>query len=127
MLGVGNSAELAILTLELPLHLPLAGLKGLLGLNPNKTKGRYNRKLRYHIAAFAANLYTRAKKHANVPSEIIEITDHLPKEIALYKLQLMTLKDTDSISQDGEAAGRRAVKAIKAGEDQAIFHHGRFL
>jgi len=92
VLGVKNSIELAILILELPLHLPLAGLKGLLGLNPNRTEGRYNRRLRHHIAAFAANLYVRAKKHANIPAEIVDIVNHLPKEVALCKLQLTILK-----------------------------------
>jgi len=41
MLGVKNSVELAILTMELPLHLPVTRLKGLLGYTPNKNEGRY--------------------------------------------------------------------------------------
>jgi len=41
MLGVKDSVELAILTVELPLHLPITRLKGLLGYTPDKNKGRY--------------------------------------------------------------------------------------
>ena len=41
MLGVKNSVELAILTMELLLHLPVTRLKGLLGYTPNKNEGRY--------------------------------------------------------------------------------------
>jgi hypothetical protein len=42
MLGINDSVELAILTVELPLHLPITNLKGLLGYTPDKNKGRYN-------------------------------------------------------------------------------------
>ena len=50
MLGVRNSVELAILTVELPLHLPITRLKGLLGFTPNKNDGRYDHELRRHVA-----------------------------------------------------------------------------
>jgi len=94
MLGIKNSVELAILTLELPLHFPLCDLKGLLGLNPNRTEGRYNHRLRNHIAGFATNLYIniRAKKCTNVPAEIVEIVNCLPKKEVIHKLQLTILK-----------------------------------
>jgi len=39
MLGVEDSVELAILTMELPLHLPITRLKGLLGYTPDKNGG----------------------------------------------------------------------------------------
>ena len=52
ILGVNNSAELAILVVELPLHLPLVRLKGLLGFTPNKNWGRYYHRLRKHISNF---------------------------------------------------------------------------
>lgn len=65
ILGVKNSVELAILVLELPLHLPLNGLKGLLGFTPSKNS-RYRHKLRTHISSFAANLYILARRGVGV-------------------------------------------------------------
>jgi len=91
ILGVKNSVELAILVLELPLHLPLNGLKGLLGFTPSKNN-RYRHKLRTHISSFAANLYILARRGVGVSNEVAEVVNHLPKKLALYKLQLMTLK-----------------------------------
>ncbi|MCL7383129.1 MAG: hypothetical protein LZ174_02385, partial [Thaumarchaeota archaeon] len=92
LLGVKDSVELAILTMELPLHLHMRRLKGLLGFTPNRNEGRYNHRLRKHVAALAANLYVNAKKNANISDTIIEIADRLPKERALYKIQLTILK-----------------------------------
>jgi hypothetical protein len=40
LLGVRDSVEVAILTVELPLHLHMRRLKGLLGFTPNKNEGR---------------------------------------------------------------------------------------
>jgi len=91
ILGVKNSVELAILVLELPLHFTLNGLKGLLGFTPSKNN-RYRRKLRTHITSFAANLYIPARRGVGVSNEVAEVVNHLPKKLALYKLQLMTLK-----------------------------------
>jgi len=91
ILGVKNSVELAILVLELPLHLPLNGLKGLLGFTPSKNK-RYRRKLRIHITNFATGLYILARRGVGVSNEVAEVVNHLPRRLALYKLQLMTLK-----------------------------------
>ena len=92
LLGVKDSVEVAILTVELPLYLHMRRLKGLLGFTPNKNKGRYNHRLRKHVVALATNLYINAKKNANISDTIIEIADHLPKERALYKIQLTILK-----------------------------------
>jgi len=92
MLGVKNSAELAILTLELPLHLPLCGLKGLLGLNPNRTGGRFNHRLRHHLAVFAAGLYMNSRKRVGVSDKIIEVINNLPRWQAIIRLELMALK-----------------------------------
>jgi len=95
MLGIKNSVELAILTLELPLHFPLCDLKGLVGLNPNKTMGQYDRRLNRHIAALAAALYLNIKvnkKYGNVPAEVIEMVNRLPSGIATDKLRLTALK-----------------------------------
>jgi len=92
MLRVKDSVELAILTMELPLHLPITRLKGLLGYTPDKNKGRYNHKLRNYITRFAINLYMNTKRHVNVLDKVVEIVDRLPKEKAIYRLELMTLK-----------------------------------
>ncbi len=90
-LGVKNSVELAILTLGLPLHLPLKGLKGLLGFTPDRDK-RHRHKLRAHISSFAMSLYIHARKSRSVSNEVAEVVNRLPRRLALYKLQLMTLK-----------------------------------
>jgi len=87
-----GSIELAILTVKLPLHLPLQRLKGLLGFVPDRNKARYNHKLRKHVASFAASLYMGAKKGVNFSDEVTEIINRLPKKQAIYKLELMTLK-----------------------------------
>ena len=92
MLGVRDSVELAILTVELPLHLPITRLKGLLGFTPNKNEKRYDHELKKHVAGFAVNLYLNTKRHVNVLDKAVEIVNCLPKEKAIYKLELMTLK-----------------------------------
>jgi hypothetical protein len=92
LLKIKDSVELAILTVELPLHLPMTRLKGLLEFTPNKNEGRYNHRLRKHVAALATNLYLNVKKNASISNTITEIADRLPKEKAIYKIQLMILK-----------------------------------
>jgi hypothetical protein len=92
LLGIKDSVELAILTMELPLHLHMRRLKGLLGFTPNKNEGRYDHRLRKHIAVLATNLYLNAKRRVNVSETVIKIADSLPKEKAVYKIQLMVLK-----------------------------------
>jgi len=92
ILGVKKSTELAILVIKLPLYLPMVRLKGLLGLIPGGNKGRYRHELRTHITSFAASLYVNAKRRVNISNEVTEIVNHLPKKMALCKLQLMTVK-----------------------------------
>jgi hypothetical protein len=92
LLGIKDSVELAILTVELPLHLHMRRLKGLLGFTPNKNEGRYHHRLRKHVAALATNLYLNAKKGANISDSIVEVVNRLPKEKAIYRIQLMILK-----------------------------------
>jgi hypothetical protein len=92
LLGLKDSVEVAILTVELPLHLHMRRLKGLLGFTPNKNEGRYNHRLRKHISALATNLYINTKKNACISDTVIEIADRLPKERALYRIQLTILK-----------------------------------
>ena len=91
-LGIKKSTELAILTIELPLHLPLAKLKGLLGLIPGGNEGKCNHKLRNHLVAFAAGLYISVRKGANFSNKVTEAVNCLPKEQAMPKLQLAALK-----------------------------------
>jgi hypothetical protein len=79
ILKIKRSAESAILTLELPLHLRLVRLKGLLGLIPGKNEGKYHHKLRWHFRNLAANLYINAKRGVNVSDKVTEIVDCLPK------------------------------------------------
>ena len=62
ILRIKKSVELAILVVELPLHLPTVRLKGPLGLIPSGNKGRYDHELRRHIANFAITLYMNAKR-----------------------------------------------------------------
>jgi len=67
-------------------------LKGLLGLIPGGNKGRYRHELRTHITSFAASLYVNAKRRLSILNETAETINHLPKKMALYKLQLMIIK-----------------------------------
>ena len=92
MLRVKDSVELAILTMELPLHLPATRLKGLLGFTPNKNEGRYYHRLRKHVVEFAVSLYINVKRRLNVLDKAVEIANNLPKKKAIYRLELMTLK-----------------------------------
>ena len=92
ILNIKNSAELAILVIELPLHLPLVRLKGMLGLVPSRNKGRYNHRLRRHIARLATSLYKNVKKNIKFSDEIVEVSNHLPKKQAIFRLELIILK-----------------------------------
>jgi len=92
ILGVKDSVEIAILTVELPLHLPITRLKGLLGYTPNKNEGRYNHRLRKHVVEFAVSLYINVKRRVNVLDKAVGIVNCLPREKAIYRLELMTLK-----------------------------------
>jgi len=92
ILGVKKSAELAILVIELPLHLPLVRLRGLLGLIPGKNEGRYHHRLRNHTASFATMLYAHAKSRKGFSDEVMEVVNYLPKKKAILKLELIILK-----------------------------------
>jgi len=60
LLGFNESVEAAILTVELPLHLPLKILKKFVGLTPNRNNGRYNYRIRKHLSQLAINIYINA-------------------------------------------------------------------
>ncbi|MCL7390306.1 MAG: hypothetical protein LZ173_10335, partial [Thaumarchaeota archaeon] len=64
VLRVKDSVEVAVLVMELPLHLGVGKLRAYLGLNPVKNN-QYNRRLRRHLEALAYNTlinYYRRKK-----------------------------------------------------------------
>ena len=92
ILGVKKSIELAILAIELPLYLRLTKLKKILGLIPNKNEGKYNHKLRAHVANLATSLYLSVKKGVSVSDKVAEIVKHLPRRQAILRLELMALK-----------------------------------
>jgi len=95
LLGVKDSIEVAILTVELPLHLPLNILKRFVGLTPNRSNGRYNHRIRRHLSQLATNIYINTKRWRDkleVPEEFREVIDSLPREKAIYKLQSRILK-----------------------------------
>jgi len=80
-LQMKNSTEIAILTVELPLRLPLNTLKRFVGLTPNHNNHRYNHRIRNHLSLLATNIYINAKRWKNkweVPEEFREIVDSLP-------------------------------------------------
>jgi hypothetical protein len=95
LLGFDDSIEVAILTIGLPLHLPLNILKKMVGLTPNRNKGRYNHRIRKHLSQLAINIYLNAKRWKDkweVPEEFREVIDSLPLEKAIYRLQSRILK-----------------------------------
>jgi hypothetical protein len=95
LLGLKDSVEVAILTVELPLHLPLKTLKNIVGLTPNRNNGRYNRRIRKHLSQLAINIYINAKRWRDkweIPEEFKEVIDSLPQMKAIYKLQSRILK-----------------------------------
>jgi len=95
LLGLNDSVEVAILTVELPLHLPLNTLKRFVGLTPNHNNHRYNHRIRNHLSLLATNIYVNAKRWKNkweVLEEFREIINSLPQKKAIYKLQSRILK-----------------------------------
>jgi hypothetical protein len=95
LLGLKDSVEVAILTVELSLHLPLKTLKNVVGLTPNRNNGRYNGRIRKHLSQLAINIYINAKRWRGkweVPEEFREIIDSLPQKNAIYRLQSRILK-----------------------------------
>ncbi len=95
LLGLQDSVEVAILTIELPLHYPSKTLKKIVGLTPNKNNGRYNHCLREHLSRLAFNIYLNIKRWKDrwmVPEEFSKIVEELPPRKAVYKLQSRILK-----------------------------------
>lgn len=95
LLGFRDSVEVAILTIELPLHLPLNTLKKIVGLTPNRNDGRFNHDLREHLSQLATSIYMNSKRWKDkweVPKEFKEVIDSLPYRKAVYKLQSRILK-----------------------------------
>jgi len=95
LLGFKDSVEVAILTTELPLHLPLNILKKFVGLTPNRNKGKYDHRIRTHLSQLATNIYINVKQWKDKlesPEEFKKIVNFLPRERAIYKLQSRILK-----------------------------------
>jgi hypothetical protein len=95
LLGFNDSVEVAILTIKLPLHLPLNILKKFVGLTPNRNNGRYNYHIRNHLSQLAINIYINAKRWRDkweVPEEFRGIVYSLPQMKAIYKIQSRILK-----------------------------------
>jgi hypothetical protein len=95
LLGFNDSVEVAMLAIELPLHLPLKILKKIVGLTPNRNNGRYNHRIRKHLSQLAINIYLNAKRWRDkleTLEEFGEIIDSLPQMKAMYKLQSRILK-----------------------------------
>jgi len=95
LLGFSDSVEASILTVELPLHLPLNILKNVVGLTPNRNNGRYNHRIRNHLSQLAINIYLNVKQWRDkleIPEEFGEIIESLPWGKAICKLQSRILK-----------------------------------
>jgi len=93
-LRVKDSVEVAVLTMELPLHLGVGKLRAYLGLNPVKNNNQYNRRLRRHLEALAYNtLINNYRKKKDRPEEINNIVKNVPSRgEAMLRIQLMILR-----------------------------------
>jgi cell fate (sporulation/competence/biofilm development) regulator YmcA (YheA/YmcA/DUF963 family) len=94
-LRVKDSVEVAVLIMELPLHLGVGKLRAYLGLNPVKNNNQYNRRLRQHLEALAYNTlinnYYRRKK--DEAEEIINIVKNASSRgEAMLRIQLTILR-----------------------------------
>ena len=93
-LQIKDSVEVAVLTMELPLHLGVGKLRAYLGLNPVKNNNQYNRRLRRHLQAIAyntlINYYRRKKDEAE---EFINIVKNASSRgEAMLRIQLIILR-----------------------------------
>ena len=89
-LELKDSVEVAILVARLPLNWKLSRLKGLLGLTPCGNRS-YNHKLRRHLANLAVTIYLNNRQHG-IGTKLFEDINPIPRDKALYTLQLRILK-----------------------------------
>jgi cell fate (sporulation/competence/biofilm development) regulator YmcA (YheA/YmcA/DUF963 family) len=93
-LRVKDSVDVAVLTMELPLHLGVGKLRAYLGLNPVKNNNQYNRRLRRHLEALAYNtLINNYRKKRDKPEELINIVKNASSNgEAMLRIQLTILR-----------------------------------
>jgi len=91
MIGVRNSAEIAILIIRLPLNWKLSRLRGLLGLTPYRNK-KYNHKLRLILSRAAVAIYLNKKRFKRKPRILEEIPAKLPYKKIARMLEIRILK-----------------------------------
>jgi hypothetical protein len=95
-LRVKDSVEVAVLVMELPLHLGVGKLRAYLGLNPVKNNNQYNRRLRRHLEALAYNtLINNYRKKEDRPEELININivkNSSSRSEAMLRIQLTILR-----------------------------------
>jgi len=93
-LRVKDSVEVAVLVMELPLHLGVGKLRAYLGLNPVKNNNQYNRRLRRHLEALAYNTFLNYyRKKKDEAEEIINIMKNASsRSEAMLRIQLTILR-----------------------------------
>jgi hypothetical protein len=93
-LRVKDSVEVAVLIMELPLHLGVGKLRAYLGLNPVKNNNQYNRRLRRHLEALAYNTFLNYyRKKKDEAEEIINIMKNASsRSEAMLRIQLTILR-----------------------------------
>jgi cell fate (sporulation/competence/biofilm development) regulator YmcA (YheA/YmcA/DUF963 family) len=93
-LRVKDSIEVAVLVMELPLHLGVGKLRAYLGFNPVKNNNQYNRRLRRHLEALAYNtLINNYRKKEDRPEELINIVKNSSsRSEAMLRIQLTILR-----------------------------------
>jgi hypothetical protein len=92
-LRVKDSVEVAVLIMELPLHLGVGKLRAYLGLNPVKNNNQYNRRLRRHLEALAYNTLINYYRRKDSPEELINIVKNASsRSEAMLRIQLTILR-----------------------------------
>ena len=92
-LRVKDSVEVAVLTMELPLHLGVGKLRAYLGLNPVKNNNQYNRRLRRHLEALTYNTLINSYRRKDSPEELINIVKNASsRSEAMLRMQLTILR-----------------------------------
>ena len=94
ILRIKDSVEVAILIMELPLHLGVGKLRAYLGLNPVKNNNHYNRRLRRHLEALAYNIFiNNYRRKKDESKEFINILKNASsKGEAILRIQLTILR-----------------------------------
>jgi hypothetical protein len=92
-LQIKDSVEVAVLVMELPLHLGVGKLRAYLGLNPVKNNNQYNRRLRRHLEALTYNTLINSYRRKDSPEELINIVKNASsRSEAMLRIQLTILR-----------------------------------